>query len=108
MNAIQSRSDWAVRRTTTFHLTFFSGPNAAGETNTGKEREGEMKEREEMEKQFPVLSRRQIEALIADGRAVMVVDGYVLKVDAWIRYHPGGDKAIMHMVGRDATDEVNG
>jgi delta8-fatty-acid desaturase len=23
-----------------------------------------------------------------------------------MQYHPGGDKAIRHMVGRDATDEV--
>ncbi|MCJ1246554.1 hypothetical protein MMC30_003762 [Trapelia coarctata] len=54
-----------------------------------------------------VLPRREIESLIADGRKVIIVDGKVLKVDAWLKYHPGGDKAIMHMVGRDATDEVN-
>ena len=45
--------------------------------------------------------------MIADGRTVIIVDDKVLKVDAWLKYHPGGDKAIMHMVGRDATDEVN-
>lgn len=54
-----------------------------------------------------ILTRKEVEALIADGRKLIVVDGEVLKVDAWLRYHPGGDKAIMHMVGRDATDEVN-
>ena len=54
-----------------------------------------------------VLSRRQVEGMIADGRTVIIVDNKVLKVDAWLKYHPGGDKAIMHMVGRDATDEVN-
>ena len=54
-----------------------------------------------------VLSRRQIEGMIADGRIIVIVDGKVLKIDAWLKYHPGGDKAIMHMVGRDATDEVN-
>jgi hypothetical protein len=54
-----------------------------------------------------ILSRREIEGLIADGRTVIIVDGKVLKVDNWLKYHPGGDKAIMHMVGRDATDEVN-
>jgi delta8-fatty-acid desaturase len=53
-----------------------------------------------------VLSRREIEAQIANGRAIVIVDGKVLKVDAWMQYHPGGDKAIRHMVGRDATDEV--
>lgn len=55
---------------------------------------------------YPVLSRREVEALIADGRTILIVDQHVLKVDAWLKYHPGGDKAIMHMVGRDATSEV--
>jgi delta8-fatty-acid desaturase len=53
-----------------------------------------------------VLSRREIEAQIANGRSIVIVDNKVLKVDAWLPYHPGGDKAIRHMVGRDATDEV--
>jgi delta8-fatty-acid desaturase len=53
-----------------------------------------------------VLSRREIEALIASGRSIVIVDNKVLKVDAWLPYHPGGEKAIEHMVGRDATDEV--
>lgn len=54
-----------------------------------------------------VFTRMQVEGMIADGRTVTIIDGKVLKVDAWLRYHPGGEKAIMHMVGRDATDEVN-
>ena len=54
-----------------------------------------------------ILTRRQVEGMIAEGRAIIIVDGEVLKVDPWLQYHPGGDKAIMHMVGRDATDEVN-
>ncbi|KAF7190596.1 Delta 8-(E)-sphingolipid desaturase [Pseudocercospora fuligena] len=53
-----------------------------------------------------VLSRGKIESLIAEGGKVVIVDGVVLKVDAWLPYHPGGDKAILHMVGRDATNEV--
>ncbi|KAK3322118.1 fatty acid desaturase-domain-containing protein [Apodospora peruviana] len=58
-------------------------------------------------RQLPVFSPREVEALIADGRSIIIVDQHVLKVDAWLKYHPGGDKAIHHMVGRDATDEVN-
>ena len=54
-----------------------------------------------------VYTRRQVEDLIADGRTIIVVDQKVLKVDSWLKFHPGGDKAIMHMVGRDATDELN-
>ncbi|KAF2268592.1 fatty acid/sphingolipid desaturase [Lojkania enalia] len=54
-----------------------------------------------------VLSRREIEALIANGRSIVIVDNRVLKVDAWLPYHPGGDKTIQHMIGRDASDEVH-
>ena len=54
-----------------------------------------------------VFSRPDVEQLIADGRTIIIVDGYVLKLDCWLKFHPGGDKAILHMVGRDATDEVN-
>lgn len=53
-----------------------------------------------------IFTRREIEALIASGRSIVIVDGRVLKADAWLPYHPGGDKAIRHMIGRDATDEV--
>ncbi|KAK5169030.1 uncharacterized protein LTR77_006339 [Saxophila tyrrhenica] len=52
------------------------------------------------------LSREHIEALIADGRKVVIVHNRVFKTDAWLPFHPGGDKAILHMVGRDATSEV--
>ncbi|MCJ1308606.1 hypothetical protein MMC25_002259 [Agyrium rufum] len=58
-------------------------------------------------RQFSLYSRRQVEDLIAQGRKVIIVDNKVLKVDAWLPYHPGGDKAVLHMVGRDATDEIN-
>lgn len=54
-----------------------------------------------------LLSRRYIEGLIAEGKHVIIFEGRVLKVDAWIQFHPGGDKSIKHMVGRDATDEIN-
>ncbi|KAH8886529.1 fatty acid/sphingolipid desaturase [Thozetella sp. PMI_491] len=58
------------------------------------------------EKKLRVLSRREVEALIAEDRKVFILDQFVIKADAWIPYHPGGEKAILHMVGRDATDEV--
>jgi sphingolipid 8-(E)-desaturase len=58
-------------------------------------------------KRDSVLSRRYVENLIAEGGTIIIIDGYVHKVDSWLKYHPGGDKAIKHMVGRDATDEVN-
>lgn len=55
----------------------------------------------------PLMTRTEIEDLIAQGRNIVILDQHVHKVDAWMKYHPGGDKAIRHMIGRDATDEVN-
>ncbi|KAL2822640.1 fatty acid desaturase-domain-containing protein [Aspergillus granulosus] len=54
----------------------------------------------------PLLPRRDIEALIADGAMIFILDQFVIKANAWAPYHPGGDMAILHMIGRDATDEV--
>ncbi|KAH0845955.1 hypothetical protein AYO21_01373 [Fonsecaea monophora] len=51
-------------------------------------------------------SRREIEGLIAQGRKIIILDGQVIKADAWLSFHPGGDKPILHMVGRDGTDEI--
>ncbi|MGH7961881.1 MAG: cytochrome b5-like heme/steroid binding domain-containing protein [Candidatus Binatia bacterium] len=57
-------------------------------------------------KTYPTLSREEVGRLIAAGRKIVIFNQYVLKVDAWLPYHPGGDKAMLHMVGRDATDEI--
>lgn len=54
-----------------------------------------------------VLSRSQIEGLIADGKSIIIVDQMALNVDAWLEYHPGGQKTILHMVGKDATNEIS-
>ncbi|KAJ5104257.1 hypothetical protein N7532_004786 [Penicillium argentinense] len=54
-----------------------------------------------------VLSRREIEGMIAEKKHIIILDGKVLQLDCWIKFHPGGPLAIKHMIGRDATDEVN-
>ena len=54
-----------------------------------------------------ILSIRQVEGLIADGHSIIILDYKVLKLDAWMKYHPGGNKPIQHMVGKDATIEVS-
>ncbi|CUS23198.1 LAQU0S08e04280g1_1 [Lachancea quebecensis] len=53
-----------------------------------------------------ILERSEIEDRICRGEAIVIYDGNVLRLDKWIKYHPGGDKAIHHMIGRDATDEM--
>lgn len=45
--------------------------------------------------------------MIAEDKLIIIVDNKVLRLDAWVKFHPGGDTAIKHMVGKDATDEVN-
>jgi delta8-fatty-acid desaturase len=54
-----------------------------------------------------ILSRREVEGMIAEDKLIIIVDDKVLRLDTWIKFHPGGDMAIKHMVGKDATDEVN-
>ncbi len=54
-----------------------------------------------------IFSRREIEARIADGNIVVISEGRVLQLDGWLDKHPGGRLAVLHMVGRDATDEIN-
>jgi delta8-fatty-acid desaturase len=54
-----------------------------------------------------ILTPEQVQELILKGHSIIILGQKVLKLDSWLRSHPGGDKAILHMVGRDATDEVN-
>lgn len=52
-------------------------------------------------------SRRRIEGFIAAGRVIVITEGRVLQLDGWLDKHPGGRLAVLHMVGRDATNEIN-
>ncbi|KAK9482738.1 cytochrome b5-like heme/steroid binding domain-containing protein [Lipomyces starkeyi] len=54
-----------------------------------------------------ILSRAVIEGMIADGNTIVIYENRMLRVDTWLPRHPGGDKVVFHMVGRDATDEIN-
>jgi delta8-fatty-acid desaturase len=54
-----------------------------------------------------IFTRREIEGLIAGGDDIVLFEGAVLRLNAWKDKHPGGKFVIQHMVGRDATDEMN-
>ncbi|KAG5421376.1 SLD [Candida metapsilosis] len=54
-----------------------------------------------------ILSRNDVIDLLADGKLIVIYNRSVLNLTKWIERHPGGDKAIHHLVGRDATDEMN-
>ena len=54
-----------------------------------------------------IFERREIESLIACGDSIVIHQQNVLRLNAWKEKHPGGGLVIQHMVGRDATDEIN-
>ncbi|KKY28057.1 putative delta 8-sphingolipid desaturase [Diplodia seriata] len=54
-----------------------------------------------------LISAAEVERLVAAGQLIVIHEGHALKLDSWIDRHPGGRLAILHMVGRDATDEIN-
>ncbi|KAF1973065.1 fatty acid/sphingolipid desaturase [Bimuria novae-zelandiae CBS 107.79] len=54
-----------------------------------------------------VIDSSEISRLIAHDRQIVVHEGYALDLTTWIDKHPGGRLAILHMVGRDASDEIN-
>ncbi|GME48471.1 fatty acid/sphingolipid desaturase [Neofusicoccum parvum] len=54
-----------------------------------------------------IVSPCEVQRLVADGQLIVIHEGNALKLDGWIDKHPGGRLAILHMVGRDATDEIN-
>lgn len=54
-----------------------------------------------------ILSARAVHDLIADGHTIVIYQDYVLRLDSWLDKHPGGRLAILHMVGKDATDEID-
>jgi delta8-fatty-acid desaturase len=54
-----------------------------------------------------VWTRQQVANGILAGDNLIILDGALLKVpQVWLERHPGGRLAILHFVGRDATDEV--
>ena len=59
------------------------------------------------DQQSKVLSPAAIEHLIANGHVIVIFEGHALKLDGWMDKHPGGHLPILHMVARDATDEIN-
>ncbi|KAH9968894.1 fatty acid/sphingolipid desaturase [Russula dissimulans] len=54
-----------------------------------------------------VNTRQSIAARILDGQYLFILNGHLIRVpQKWLSAHPGGALAILHFIGRDATDEV--
>ncbi|KAF8454018.1 fatty acid desaturase [Terfezia claveryi] len=54
-----------------------------------------------------IFTEAEVQKMINEGRKVVIKDGQVLLLDKWSHRHPGGELVILHMLGRDATDEIN-
>jgi delta8-fatty-acid desaturase len=54
-----------------------------------------------------IITPRAVEGMIAEGHTIVICEDLVLRLDSWLDKHPGGRLAILHMVGKDATDEIN-
>lgn len=54
----------------------------------------------------PVLDRHTIAKRVCSGELLFIFHAQVINASAWANHHPGGVLAILHFVGRDATDEV--
>ncbi|CAF3750786.1 unnamed protein product [Rotaria socialis] len=53
-------------------------------------------------------TREEIAQRIVDYGDILVIhSNKIYRLNSWIKYHPGGEMVILHMVGRDATDEIN-
>ncbi|MCO5613697.1 hypothetical protein L7F22_067975 [Adiantum nelumboides] len=52
------------------------------------------------------MTRAQLASRIAQGETLVLHRRRIYKLDSWLARHPGGDLAILHFVGRDASDEI--
>ena len=53
-----------------------------------------------------VITPSEVEKMIETGNSIVILHDFVLRLDAWLDRHPGGQLVIAHMVGKDATDEI--
>ena len=55
-----------------------------------------------------VWTREEVAVRILAGESLVVYNNQLLRIpQAWLNAHPGGSLAILHFVGRDASDEVD-
>ncbi|KAG8980178.1 hypothetical protein FRB94_005075 [Tulasnella sp. JGI-2019a] len=55
-----------------------------------------------------VWTREEVTQSILKGDTLVIYDTFLLRITSnWLASHPGGALAILHFVGRDATDEIN-
>ncbi|CAG8627923.1 1055_t:CDS:1 [Cetraspora pellucida] len=53
------------------------------------------------------LTKQEVEKRVQNGQILIIYNNKVYKLNKWINYHPGGELAIINMIGKDATDAIN-
>lgn len=53
-----------------------------------------------------LMSRGDVEDLIARGNVITIFQDKVIKMNAWLPRHPGGELLVRHFIGRDASLEI--
>ncbi|ORY08393.1 delta-6-fatty acid desaturase [Basidiobolus meristosporus CBS 931.73] len=48
----------------------------------------------------------EVRTRVQNGEILIIYKAQVYKLNKWIKYHPGGELAVRHMLGKDATDVV--
>ncbi|OMJ20483.1 Delta(8)-fatty-acid desaturase [Smittium culicis] len=58
-------------------------------------------------KDLPTYTKDEIRERVKNNEYLVVIDGYVLKLNNMMKNHPGGELALYHAIGKDATDEMH-
>ncbi|TDL28615.1 fatty acid/sphingolipid desaturase [Rickenella mellea] len=57
---------------------------------------------------LPWWTRDEVATRILAGETLLIRHGHVIRIPpSWLLAHPGGELAVLHFVGRDATDEID-
>ncbi|KAF5313204.1 hypothetical protein D9619_003494 [Psilocybe cf. subviscida] len=61
-----------------------------------------------MPQQDTIWSREEVARRILAGDTLIIYNGHLLNISqGWLDAHPGGTLALLHFIGRDATDEID-
>lgn len=55
----------------------------------------------------PVFTRDRVAEKICNGAVLVIYKAQLINATKWAPSHPGGALALLHFVGRDATDEID-
>jgi delta8-fatty-acid desaturase len=58
-------------------------------------------------RQLPLVSRDEVAQRVTQGATLIIYHSTLINATSWAPNHPGGALALLHFVGRDASDEID-